>query len=76
MVSNNGEEDSLNVDIVDNTDRDLDDQDDRGDHIRAKIMSKGSAATESSKSKNRPSTTSLQITPNEKEASSKGKPQT
>lgn len=46
---------------MDNIDRDDDEQDDGGDHIRAKFMSKGSTslATESSKSKNRPSNSSI-----------------
>ena len=56
-------EELLNADTVDNIDRDLDEQDDGGDHdhIRAKFMSKGSTslATESSKSKNRPSNSSI-----------------
>ena len=46
-------EESLNVDVVDNTDRDLENDDDGEGHIRAKFKSKGSIslATESSKSK-------------------------
>lgn len=52
-------EESLNVDIVDNTDRDLENEEDGEDEgrIRAKFKSKGSIslATESSKSKHRPS---------------------
>jgi len=37
-------EECLNEDLVDNTDHDIDDKDDRGDHIRAKLMNKGNAA--------------------------------